>query len=94
MFRESDEDLSDEIIPYIGSQLFALNFEGDYAEKVKYLDAEGRRRRTFAAIRDILIEESRRKPVTFVLEDLHWIDQVSLDLIFFLSGSIVANSIF
>ena len=94
LFRESDEDLSDEIIPYIGSQLFALNFEGDYAEKVKYLDAEGRRRRTFAAIRDILIEESRRKPVTFVLEDLHWIDQVSLDLIFFLLGSIVDNSIF
>lgn len=94
LFRESDQDLSDEIIPYIGSQLFALNFGGDYAEKVKYLDAEGRRQRTFAAIRDILIAESRRKPVTLVLEDLHWMDQVSLDLIFFLAGSIVNNPIF
>ena len=94
LFRESDKDLSDEIIPYIGSQLFALNFEGDYAEKVKYLDAEGRRQRTFAAIRDILVEESRRKPVTLVLEDLHWIDQVSLDLIFFLLESIVDNPTF
>ena len=93
LFRESSQDLADEIIPYIGSQLFALNFEGDYAEKIKYLDAEGRRLRTFAAIRDILIEESRRKPVTLVLEDLHWIDQISLDLIFFLSGSIVGNPI-
>ena len=94
LFRESSQDLADEIIPYIGSQLFALNFEGDYAEKIKYLDAEGRRLRTFAAIRDILIEESRRKPMTLVLEDLHWIDQVSLDLIFFLLGSIVDNPIF
>ncbi|MCZ6676748.1 MAG: tetratricopeptide repeat protein, partial [Candidatus Poribacteria bacterium] len=93
LFRHADEDLSEEIIPYIGSQLLSLHFEGERGDKIRYLDAEGRRQRTFAAVKDFLIAESKRRPVVLALEDLHWIDQVSLDLIFFLMETMIDEPI-
>ena len=93
LFRNVDEDLSEEIIPYIGSQLLSLRFEGERADKVRYLDAEGRRQRTFAAIKDFLVAESKRRPVILALDDLHWVDQVSLDLIFFLMETAIDTPI-
>src|SRR5262249_23946935 len=39
---------------------------------------------TFLAIRDLLLALSHRSPLILVLEDLHWADTLSLDLIAFL----------
>ena len=93
VFRHVEEDLSEEIIPYIGSQLLFLRFEGERGDKIRYLDAEGRRQRTFAAVKDLLVAESKRRPVVLALDDLHWIDQVSLDLIFFLMETAIDEPI-
>lgn len=75
----------DEIIPFVGNML-SVKFEGALGDKVRFLesDPEKLQRRTFVAVRDWLIAESQRKPVVLALEDLHWIDGVSLDLILFL----------
>jgi class 3 adenylate cyclase/tetratricopeptide (TPR) repeat protein len=43
---------------------------------------------TFLAIRDLCLALSRRAPLILVLEDLHWADTLSLDLIAFLMESI------
>jgi predicted ATPase len=89
----AEEDLSEEIIPYIGNQLLSLRFEGERADKVRYLDADGRRRRTFAAVKDLLVAESKRRPVVLALDDLHWIDPLSLELIFFLMETVIDQPI-
>src|SRR4030095_3271767 len=38
------------------------------------LDPQQKRRRTLEAVKLLLLEESRRRPVVLVFEDLHWID--------------------
>jgi class 3 adenylate cyclase/tetratricopeptide (TPR) repeat protein len=39
------------------------------------LDPRQRRRRTFDAIRRLLVRESQRRPLCLIVEDLHWIDR-------------------
>ena len=43
-------------------------------------------RRTFEAIRDLLIRESQRKPLILAVEDLHWIDKTSEEFLDYLIG--------
>ncbi len=38
------------------------------------MDAQIRRRRTFDAIKRVLLRESRNQPLIVIFEDLHWID--------------------
>lgn len=78
---ESEEE-AEEIIPFIGNML-SVKFKGEIGDKVRFLesDPEKLQLRTFVAVRDWLIAESQRKPVVLALDDLHWIDGVSLELI-------------
>jgi class 3 adenylate cyclase/tetratricopeptide (TPR) repeat protein len=43
------------------------------------MDPQERRAEVFAALAALLTEESRRRPLLIVVEDLHWADQMSLD---------------
>jgi adenylate cyclase len=45
------------------------------------------RQQIFLAVRDLLQAEARQRPLLLVLEDLHWADDASLDLIRFLLES-------
>jgi len=76
---------AEEIIPFIGNML-SVRFEGELGDKVRFLesDPEKLQRRVFVAVRDWLSAESKRKPVVLALDDLHWIDKVSVELIIFL----------
>jgi class 3 adenylate cyclase len=47
------------------------------------LDPVAIRARTFAALRELLVAQSERRPLVLLIEDLHWIDQTSED---FLAG--------
>ena len=70
------------ILPYL-STFLGLPVEDLLRERIRYLDAEALLRRTYIAI-SILFESFARTgsaPVIVVLEDIHWIDQVSLDLL-------------
>jgi len=50
------------------------------------LDIQGKREKTFEAIRDLLIRESQDKPLVLIVEDLHWIDRTSEDFLSYLIG--------
>lgn len=50
---------------------------------VDQLDAEGRRRRIFLSVRGWLAALARRGPLVLVLEDVHWSDTTSLELLEF-----------
>ncbi|MBF0106166.1 MAG: tetratricopeptide repeat protein [Deltaproteobacteria bacterium] len=52
------------------------------------LDPAKKKRALFVAIKTILIETARKSPVVFYLEDLHWMDPLSLELFAFIMESI------
>jgi DNA-binding CsgD family transcriptional regulator len=52
-----------------------------------------RRERLFTAVRVLLGAVADRDPVALLVEDLHWADRTTLDLLRFLIGSGVANTV-
>jgi predicted ATPase len=63
------------------ADLFSLRWEDDRGLQIKNTDPEQRRHQTSLAIRDFLLALTRHQPLVLVLEDLHWADSLSLDLI-------------
>ncbi len=45
------------------------------------LDPQAIRKRTFDALRQLLVAEAIRRPLVVLIEDLHWIDQTSQDFL-------------
>ena len=70
----------EEIVPYIG-HLLSVKFGNQWDEKVKYLPAEQVKHQTFLALRDLFLALANQKPLLLILEDLHWADNLSLDLL-------------
>jgi predicted ATPase/DNA-binding SARP family transcriptional activator/class 3 adenylate cyclase len=84
--RETVErgDLSEErfeqIFPLLG-RLLSVRLEDEWEERLEGDSPEQIRRRTFVAVHDFFVALSKRQPVVLVFEDLHWADDLSLDLI-------------
>jgi predicted ATPase/class 3 adenylate cyclase len=74
----------DDVLPYL-EHLLSLPFsDPNAARRIEYLTADQLRQQIFLAVRDLLIADCQRKPVVMILEDLHWADDGSLDLIDYL----------
>jgi serine phosphatase RsbU (regulator of sigma subunit)/class 3 adenylate cyclase/tetratricopeptide (TPR) repeat protein len=69
-----------EVVPYL-AHLLNLPLEGEYLEQVRYLDPEALQSRFLAALNRLVLTMAEHKPVILILEDLHWADPSSLDLI-------------
>lgn len=76
-----------EKMPYLEHMLGMEPSDPEAAERIRYLEPGQLRQQIFLAVRDLLVAESRRRPLLLVLEDLHWADDASLDLIRFLIDS-------
>jgi predicted ATPase len=57
------------------------------------ISPEMRRRQTFDGLKATFVGESQNKPVVVILEDIHWIDQISEEFLLYLSSSIAKNRI-
>ncbi len=76
------------VLPFL-EKLLSLEYSDPVvAQRLAHLDAEQLRQQTFVAVRNLLLAEAERKPLVLILEDLHWADEISLDLLAFLSESI------
>jgi predicted ATPase/class 3 adenylate cyclase len=71
---------SRDIYPLLGRLLF-VRLEDEWEERLEGDSPEQIRRRTFVALHDFFVALSRQQPVVLVFEDLHWADDLSLDLI-------------
>ena len=64
--------------PYLAT-LLSLRYEEILLEEDKE-----RKRRIFESINKLLVAYAKRQPTVFILEDLHWIDRFSQELLEFL----------
>ncbi|HLF88426.1 MAG TPA: tetratricopeptide repeat protein [Anaerolineales bacterium] len=72
------------IIPFL-QQLISPGLLGKgNLPQIELLDAEHLRQQIFLAVKELFVAEARIKPFIIVLEDLHWADDASIELIYFL----------
>jgi class 3 adenylate cyclase len=69
-----------EVYPYLG-HLLSLQLEGEAAERVKMLDPQALQSQYLAALRALLRALAQRRPLVAVLDDIHWADPSSTDLL-------------
>jgi len=70
--KRLDERLMNMLPPL--QEILSLQVEDEQYLK---LEPQKKREKTFEAITDVLIRESRNRPVVVAVEDLHWIDETS-----------------
>lgn len=69
-----------EVYPYLG-HLLSIRLEEAAAEQVSVLDPQALQAQYLAAVRRLLGALAARQPLVLVLEDLHWADPSSIDLL-------------
>ncbi len=73
-------DDADEVYPFFGS-LMGLTLEPDAAQRIKELNRESVQTQTFEYFSDLLLRLAEEMPLCLVLEDLHWADEATLELL-------------
>jgi len=87
---ESDEIL--EIYPFLG-HLLSLKLDEQAQQMVQSLDPQTLQTRYLFALRSLLLKISSRHPIIIVLEDLHWADPSSVELLTKILPSILSEAI-
>src|SRR5499426_2259941 len=83
-----DRSLED-TLPY----LFALLGIADPTASLQQMDPQIRRRRTFEALKKLLLRESLNQPLVLIFEDLHWIDSETQGFLDILSEGVASAKI-
>jgi class 3 adenylate cyclase/tetratricopeptide (TPR) repeat protein len=76
---------SNEILPFIAT-LMGMNLIGKYAQRVEGIESEGLEKLIVKNIRELLIKGSEIGPMVLIMEDLHWADESSIELLEILYG--------
>jgi class 3 adenylate cyclase/tetratricopeptide (TPR) repeat protein/regulation of enolase protein 1 (concanavalin A-like superfamily) len=69
----------EEIVPYIGN-LLSVRFR-EWDDRIRYMPPEQMKYQTFLTLRDVFLALAQQRPLLVILEDLHWADNLSLDLL-------------
>jgi len=72
-------DALGEILPFVVT-LMGIKLVGLYAERIKGIEGEALEKLILKNVRDLLTKGSQTTPLVVVLEDLHWADISSLNL--------------
>jgi ABC-type transport system substrate-binding protein/class 3 adenylate cyclase len=73
-------DDAEEIYPFFAS-LMGLALEPDAAQSLRELNRESVQNQTFEYFSDLLVRLAEERPLCLVLEDLHWADEATLELL-------------
>ena len=71
---------SDEIFPFVAA-LMGMKLSGRHAERLKGIEGESLEKLIFKNMRDLLIKTTELTPLVVVIEDLHWADNSSIELL-------------
>ena len=71
---------ADEIVPFV-AMMMGMKLTGEYAKRIEGIEGEALERLILKNIRDLMAKASGLNPVAIVMEDLHWADTSSIDLL-------------
>jgi class 3 adenylate cyclase len=71
---------ADEILPFVAT-LMGMKPKGRHAERVKDIEGEALEKLIAQKIRELLIKASDLRPTVVLMEDLHWADTSSIELL-------------
>jgi len=75
----------DDIFPFI-ARFIGLSLSGAASERINEIEADALDKLMRKAIRDLLVSMSAQQPMVIAIEDLHWADRSTLDLLKSLYG--------
>ena len=70
-------------LPYLANFL-KLPLDKALTQKIRYLDGEALQQHTYIAIRTLIMAQARIRPLVIWFDNIHWMDNASLDLLTFL----------
>jgi len=71
---------ANEIVPFVGT-LMGMKLTGKHAERVKGIEGEGLEKLILKNVRELVIKGSELRPSVIIMEDLHWADTSSIELL-------------
>ncbi|EFK05456.1 adenylate and Guanylate cyclase catalytic domain protein [delta proteobacterium NaphS2] len=71
---------TEEILPFLAT-LMGMKLTGKHAERIRAIKGEALEKLIFKNVRELLIKGSALRPAVFLIEDLHWADASSIDLL-------------
>jgi len=83
-----DENLQHLILPF--EEILSLTVDD---KAYLQIDPKQRKMMAFDAVHDLFVRESQKRPLVLVIEDLHWIDRTSEELLDHLIGSLTNTRI-
>jgi class 3 adenylate cyclase/tetratricopeptide (TPR) repeat protein len=83
--RAVDAEEADEILPFVAI-LMGMKLREGHAERVRGIEGEALEKLIAKNVRALVIKGSELRPTVFVMEDLHWADTSSLELLEALYG--------
>jgi class 3 adenylate cyclase/tetratricopeptide (TPR) repeat protein len=69
-----------EVFPFIAT-LMGMKLTGKHAQRMKGIEGEALEKLIFKNMREIIIKGSELRPTVIYIEDFHWVDNSSLELI-------------
>lgn len=78
--RGVTQDCADEIIPFVAT-LMGMQLTGRYAERVKGIEGEALEKLILKNVKDLVTKSTELTPLVVVIEDLHWADTSSIELL-------------
>ena len=78
--RSVCSDDTNEIFPFVAT-LMGMKLSGRHAERVNGIEGEALEKLIFKNMRDLLIKTTELTPLVVVIEDLHWADTSSIELL-------------
>ncbi len=73
-------DETDEVFPFVAT-LMGMKLSGKHSQRVEGMEGEALEKLILKNVRELLIRSAERIPIVIVMEDLHWADTTSLELL-------------
>jgi predicted ATPase len=68
-----------EVLPFVAT-LMGMKLSGSYAQRTKGIEGQALEKLILKSLRDLLVRAAERTPLIIVMEDLHWADTSSIEL--------------